>query len=301
MTSEKKIAITGGTGLIGQALAKRLNETGYEVLIISRDAEKGDIRWNLDKGFIEEERLEGLDAVFHLAGEPIARRWTGKAREEIYRSRIESTRLLVEAFGRLKRPPSALFSASGINYYKSTDLGASLDEDGENGDSFLSRVCLHWEEQARQAERLGVRVCLLRTSAVLSPDGGVLGQLLPVFRKGMGGKVGNGKQPFSWITLDDYVLACLHLINEEKAFGPYNLVAPGVVDNAEFVKTLGQALHKPAVVPLPAFAVKMSFGEMGRALLLEGVDARPVKLLGDGFTFSYPRLPEALGHLLPAN
>jgi len=298
--SSKKIAITGGTGLIGRALCEKLKEAGHEVLIVSRNPEKADILWDIAKGTLEAEKLEGLNAVFHLAGEPIARRWTGKAREEIYRSRIESTRLLVDAFRKIKQPPSVLISASGINYYKNTELGAALDEEAAPGTSFLSRVCLHWEEQARRAESMGVRVCLLRTSAVLSPDGGALEQLLPVFRKGMGGRVGNGKQPFSWIALDDYVSICLHLLQSSEATGAYNVVSPGVVDNAEFVKALGKVLQKPSMVPLPGFAVRLSFGEMGRFLLLEGVDARPERLKREGFTFDFPTLPEALAHLLPS-
>lgn len=293
-----KIAITGGTGLIGRALRNHLTNEGHEILVVSRDPTSADISWDPDQAILETNKLEGLDAVIHLAGEPIAKRWTGKTREAIYRSRVESTRLLVDTLGKLKKPPSVLLSASGINFYDSTNLGAALDEGASAGNSFLARVCRHWEEQALRAEKQGIRVCLLRTSVVLSPEGGALAQLLPVFRKGMGGRVGDGKQPFPWVSLNDYISLTIHLLLNNESSGPYNVVSPHVVDNATFVKVLGEVLKKPAVVPMPAFAVKMGFGEMGRALLLEGVDARPAKLLAEGFAFHHPEIKQALTSLL---
>lgn len=294
----RRIAITGATGLIGATASQRLREEGWEVLPISRGRHAGAIRWDPGAGYLDRDSLEGSDAVLHLAGEPIAQRWTGRAREKIYSSRVESTRLLVQSLCQLQRPPQVLLSASGINYYASTEMGARIDESAPHGDSFLARVCHHWEAQALRAEESGIRTCLLRTAVVLSPRGGALAKLLPVFRAGLGGPVGSGRQPFPWITLDDHVTALLHLLDHPECRGPFNLVAPGMVDNRTFARTLAAQLRRPSVVPVPRLAVGTVFGEMGRATLLEGVDARPAALEASGFSFGFPQLEAALAHLL---
>jgi hypothetical protein len=293
-----KIAITGGTGMIGSELRKSLEDQGHEVLIISRSDAAGTVQWDPATDQLDVEALEAIDAIVHLAGEPIAQRWSGAVREKIYSSRVRSTRLLVEGLRKLKSPPKVFLSASGINYYHATEMGAKLEENATPGDDFLSRVCLHWEAEAAKAEKFIPRVCRLRTSAVLSPKGGALAKLLPVFKSGAGGPVGNGKQPFPWISLHDYVRICMHLLFHSEKSGAFNVVAPGVVTNREFAKALGKALNRPAVVPVPAMMLRLAYGDMAQPILLEGVDAAPAALLSDGFSFDHPELVAALADSL---
>ncbi|MBC2604289.1 TIGR01777 family oxidoreductase [Puniceicoccus vermicola] len=302
MTEEEnqswKIAITGGTGMIGSAVRKSLEKAGHEVRVISRSGDEGTILWQPDEGKIDEDALTGTDAVIHLAGEPIAQRWTGEVRERIYSSRVRSTRLLVRALRDLPTPPKVFLSASGINFYPPTPMGAQLDESAGEGTDFLSRVCHHWEGEARKAEEFIPRVCRLRTAVVLSPEGGALAKLLPIFKSGVGGRIGSGEQPFPWISLEDYTRICLHLIFQSSYSGAVNLVAPDAVTNEEFVKTLADALDRPAVLPVPKVMVRMAFGEMGISTLYEGVDAAPAVLQADSFEFRHPKLGPALAEIL---
>lgn len=296
-----KIAITGGRGLIGSALRKHLEGAGHEVKVISRTDSKESVRWSPSENEFDASPLEGFDAVVHLAGEPIAQRWTGEVRDRIYSSRVRSTRLLVGELSKLRNPPKVLLSASGINYYPSTLLGAGLSESSEAGNDFLSRVCRHWEDEALKARSFMPRACLLRTSVVLTPEGGALAKLLPVFKTGVGGRIGSGKQPFPWISLDDYVGICMHLLFHSTYSGPANVVAPGVVSNGEFVKTLADLLSRPAIFPVPRTVLRLVFGEMGTSTLAEGVDASPTALLKDGFVFRHPNLRPALAEMLGKN
>jgi len=294
----RKIAITGGTGLIGSALRSSLEARGCELALISRSSSKADVIWDIDEGSFDASPLEGFDAIIHLAGEPIAQRWTGEVRERIYSSRINSTRLLVDGLSKLREPPKVFLSASGINYYPSTDFGAGLNEKAESGEGFLSRVCRHWEAEAQKAASFVPRVCFLRTAVVLASNGGALSKLVPVFKAGVGGRVGTGEQPFPWISIRDYVGACEHLLFDSDLSGPINLVAPERVDNRTFSKTLGKVLNRPAVLPVPKTAVKVVFGEMGLSTLMEGVDAIPGKLEDDGYRFVDPELAAALEGIL---
>jgi len=299
MTETKRIiAITGGTGMIGRAVRAFLEAAGHEVVVISRSGAEGTVYWDPGEKVFDASPLEGTHAVIHLAGEPIAQRWTGEVRERIYSSRIESTRLLVGALGQLSHPPKVLLSASGINYYPFTPMGAGLDETAGAGTNFLSRVCCHWEDEAGKALAFADRVCLLRTAVVLSPEGGALAKLLPIFKAGLGGRVGSGKQPFPWVSLTDYVRICGHLLRESSHSGPVNVVAPEAVDNRTFTQALGRALKRPAVMPVPQTAVRMAFGEMGRSTILEGVDAVPGVLRRESFSFAHPDLVSALADLL---
>ncbi|MEM0965600.1 MAG: TIGR01777 family oxidoreductase [Verrucomicrobiota bacterium] len=293
-----RIAITGGTGLIGRELRKEWEEAGHEVLTVSRKDDGNGIFWDPENEKIDIATLEGLDAVVHLAGEPIAQRWTGEVRERIYSSRVKSTRLLVRSFAKLKTPPRVFLSASGINYYPSTEMGARLDEQADVGDDFLSRVCLHWEAEASKANPLVSRVCLLRTAVVLSPLGGALAKLLPVFSKGLGGRIGTGKQPFPWISIGDYKRVCSYLLFDSELTGPINVVAPKAATNESFTKALAKVLGKPASLAVPKMAIRLAFGEMGRLTVIEGVDAAPAALLSDGFEFQDSDLEEALEDLL---
>ncbi|MFP4353394.1 MAG: TIGR01777 family oxidoreductase [Puniceicoccaceae bacterium] len=293
-----RIAITGGTGMIGRAVGRELGRLGHEVVVVSRSGRGGTVFWDPEEQRFEAEKLEGCRAVIHLSGEPIAQRWTGEVRERIYSSRVRATRLLVEGLGRLATPPEVLLSASGINYYPATEFGAALDEEAGPGGDFLSRVCLHWEQEAFKAERIGTRVRVLRTAVVLSPEGGALARLLPVFRAGAGGRIASGRQPFPWVSIDDYVSICRHLLFRSTASGAFNVVSPGRVTNAEFVRTLARVLKRPCVLPVPRTAIRLAFGEMGSKTLVEGVDAVPAALLGDGFRFRHSNLEGALAHLL---
>tara|TARA_R100000027_G_scaffold391_7_gene518 strand:- start:9173 stop:10090 length:918 start_codon:yes stop_codon:yes gene_type:complete len=293
----QKIAITGGTGLIGGAVRDSLREAGHEVVVISRSGADGTVYWNPEDKEFDPSPLEGFDAVIHLAGEPIAKRWTGEVREKIYSSRVRSTRLLVDGLASLQEPPKVFLSASGINFYRPTEMGASLTEEEGEGTDFLSRVCLHWEAEAKRAEKFAPRVCFLRTSAVLAKDGGALAKMLPIFRKGAGGRIGSGEQPFPWVSLRDYVGICHHLLFSSSYSGPVNVVSPGVVSNEEFVKSLGEALNRPAVIPVPRTAIRLAFGEMGTSMLLEGVHAVPAVLQRDGFVFQDSKVGPALAKI----
>lgn len=293
-----RVAVTGGTGMIGQAVIGDLRRRGDETLVLSRSAGDGRCEWNPDVGRFDPSPLEGFDAVIHLAGENIAQRWTGPVRERIYSSRIKSTKLLVDGLRSLENPPKVLLSASGINFYPPTNMGAKLTEEAEQGGKFLSRVCHHWEMEALKAKSFGVRVCLLRTSVVLSAEGGALAKLLPVFKAFAGGPVAPGYQPFPWISIEDYVRVVRHLLRDSSLEGPVNLVSPDRVTNEEFSKTLGQVLGRPSVLKVPRCAVRAVFGEMGRATLTEGVDAVPAALHRDGFEFLEGGLIGSLERLL---
>ncbi len=284
--------------MIGSALRSALEQDGSEVLVVSRSGRPGTILWDPGEGEFDASPLEGCDAVIHLAGEPIAQRWTGEVRERIYASRVRTTRVLVDGLSRLARPPGVLLSASGINYYESSALGARVDETGPPGEDFLSRVCLHWEQEALRAQGSGLRVCLLRTAVVLSPQGGALGKLLPVFKAGAGGPVAPGDQPFPWLSLDDYVRVVRHLLRDSALSGPVNLVSPDRVTNAGFARILAGVLGRPCLLKVPRFVVRMAFGEMGRSTLSEGVDAVPMALEKDGFRFGDADLRSALTRML---
>lgn len=292
-----RIAVTGGTGMIGAAVCDDLRRKGHEVAVISRSGGEGRIQWDPEQRRFDPAPLEGFDAVIHLAGEPIAQRWTGEVRERIYSSRVRSTKVLVDGLRKLSRPPRTLLSASGINYYPAGRVGDAWDESGPPGEGFLPRVCLHWEIEARRAEEIGMRVCLLRTAVVLAPEGGALAKLLPVFRMGAGGPVAPGDQPFPWLSLSDYAAAVRHLLAAPTR-GAVNLVSPGRVTNAEFSRALAEVLGRPCVFKVPKIAVRAVFGEMGRATLLEGVDAVPAALEAGGFAFGDADLKEALARML---
>ncbi len=293
-----RVAVTGGSGMIGRALVDSFRGEGHEVVSLSRTAGEKTLVWDPDEKVFDPEPLEGFDAVVHLAGENIAQRWTGAARDRIYTSRMRSTKVLVDGLSKLSSPPGTLLSASGINFYPPTKMGARLDESTEHGEGFLSRVCHHWEIEARRAGEMGIRVCLLRTAVVLSPEGGALAKLLPVFRAGLGGPVAPGDQPFPWISINDYVGAVRHLLCESTLAGPVNLAAPDRVTNRQFSKALANALGRPCCLKVPRSAVRLAFGAMGKETLTEGVDAVPRALQEDGYSFADGKLVEALDRLL---
>lgn len=293
-----KILITGASGLIGKALQKSFSGKGYEMLLASRKEARDDrhIRWNMDTGFADDDlpRLEGLDAVVHLAGESIsALRWTDEKKKAIRDSRVFGTRTMIEAFARLERKPKVFISGSAIGYYG--DGGDKvMTESSPAGDTFLAGVCKEWEAESRRAEDMGIRTVLLRTGIVLSKDGGALATMLTPFKLGVGGVVGSGKQWMSWISLDDVVGIINFALENESMRGAVNLVAPNPVTNEEFTKTLGSVLYRPTFLPLPEFAVNLVFGEMGDALLLDSTKVLPKRLTDAGYEFRFTDLKAAL-------
>lgn len=294
------VIVTGSRGLVGSALVPFLTTGGHRVTRLVRGATGGpdESRWDPRRGPVDASRLDGADAVVHLAGENIAAgRWTPARKAEIRRSRVDGTRNLCEVLSRLPRPPKVFVSASAIGLYG--DRGAEvLTEQSAPGTGFLTDVCREWEAATGLASRAGIRVVNLRFGMVLSPHGGALRKLLLPFRLGMGGRIGDGRQFTSWIALDDAVGAIHHALCEESIRGPVNAVAPNPVSNAEFTRTLARVLRRPTLLPVPAFAARLAFGEMADALLLAGARVMPARLQASGYRFRFPDLESALRHLL---
>lgn len=294
------IAITGSTGLIGEALRTRLLADGHRVVRIVRHAPDGpdEIRWDPDAAQLAVSDLEGLDAVVHLAGEGIAeKRWTPAQKDRILTSRTAGTSLLAERMAEAGDGPRVLISGSAIGWYG--DRGDEvLTEASPIGDGFLADVCRQWEAAADPARAAGVRVAHIRTGIVLDPDGGVLAKQLPLFKVGLGGRIGSGRQYMSWIAIEDEVGAICHLIDHEVE-GPVNLTAPGPVTNRAFTEALGAALHRPTIVPVPGFGPKLLFGgELVDELLLASQRVLPERLTESGYAFAQPELGPALEALL---
>jgi hypothetical protein len=296
-----KILITGSTGLIGTALIKFLTERGHHVtrlLRSPRPVPEPTVQWNPETGALSPNELEGFDAAVHLAGESIAGgRWTAAKKARIRGSRVKGTRLLSETLAKLSQPPKVLVCASAIGYYGNRG-DEMLREESAAGSGFLAEVCQEWEDAAAPAEKKGLRTVKLRTGIVLSTEGGALAKLLLPFKLGVGGIVGNGKQYWSWISLDDLIGAYHHALITESLHGPANAVAPAPVTNHEFTKTLGRVLSRPSIFPFPAFAARLLLGEMAGELLLAGARLEPAKLLASGYTFKHGNLESALREVL---
>ncbi|RKQ38448.1 TIGR01777 family oxidoreductase [Enterobacter sp. R1(2018)] len=295
-----QILITGGTGLIGSHLVPRLLETGHSVTVVTRDPDKArnkfDPRVTLWKGLNDHENLDGFDAVINLAGEPIAdKRWNEAQKQRLCQSRWQITERLVAMFKASQTPPSVLISGSAAGYYG--DLGeVVVTEDEPPHNEFTHKLCARWEQIACGAQSENTRVCLLRTGVVLAPKGGILAKLLPLFRAGLGGPVGNGRQYLAWIHIDDMVNGILWLLNNDLR-GPFNMVSPYPVRNEQFSHSLGHVLNRPAFVRAPAAAVKLLMGESS-VLVLGGQRALPKRLEESGFGFRYFDLEEALADVV---
>ena len=291
----RRVAITGASGLLGSALATRLQQQGITVHRIRRGATAAapDIAWSSSSGILDLSALEGVDAIVNLAGEPIAQRWDAKRKAAIRQSRLTTTSLLAAAIARLRRPPRVLLSGSAVGYYGDR-RDEELDEDSSPGSDFLAEVAVAWERAADSARQAGTRVVLLRTGIVLSPAGGALRKMLMPFKFGLGGRIGSGTQWMSWITLDDWVRAAEFALSADTMSGPANLVAPSPVPNAEFTTTLARVLGRPTLGIVPELAVDLLFGEMGRATLLASQRVHPRRLAGAGFEFAHPTLEQAL-------
>ena len=300
-----RIAITGSSGLIGSALLTRFAQDGHVVTRVVRDAGVRDpqhrtVVWSPGSGIIDAGGLESHDAVVHLAGADIAAgRWTPTRKNAIRESRIRSTRLLCDTLVGLEHKPRVLITASGIGYYGNHKPDDRVDETSPQGTGFLAELVRDWEQATTAAKEAGIRVVHTRFGIVLSPRGGALAKMLPPFKMGLGGKVGSGQQVMSWIALDDVPSVMLHVLGAQGSLsGPVNVVSPHAVTNAEFTRTLGNVLGRPAILPLPAFAARVLFGEMADALLLGGARVLPKRLEDSGFRFAYPRLDQALQHQL---
>src|SRR4051812_15413526 len=293
------VAVTGSSGLIGTALVDALGAGGHRVVRVVRGAPGADaIAWDPKAGTIDAAGLEGLDAVVHLAGAGIGdRRWNDAYKRELVDSRVLGTGLMARTLAALTRPPGVLVSASAVGWYG--DRGDEvLDEASAPGTGFLAELCQRWEAAADPAREAGIRVAHTRSGVVLSPRGGALKKELPLFKLGLGGRFGTGRQWQSWIALDDEIAAILHLISSDLA-GPVNLTAPTPVTNAELTKTLGAVLHRPTVLPVPSFGPKLLLGpELASVVLYEGQRVMPEVLLASGFRFSQPSLEGALRSML---
>jgi uncharacterized protein len=291
-----KIAVAGATGFIGRALVAHLGATGHRVVRLMRrgaDASRGDVTWDPTRGVLDPAALDGVQAVVNLAGEPVAERWTADRKRRIKSSRVEGTTLIAKTLVGLARPPRVLVNASAIGIYG--DRGDEvLDESAKPGTGFLADVAQAWEASAAPAIERGIRTVLARFGIVLGAAGGALEKMLPPFKLGAGGRLGNGKQWMSWVTLDDVVAAIDYAITSDRVSGPVNVVAPNPVTNADFTHELGHALHRPAVATVPAFALRFAYGEMGEAVLLASQRVAPVALERAGFLFKHTMLADAL-------
>ena len=293
-----KILVTGPSGLIGSGLIPLLSGKGHTITRLSRSGSSADTAyWNPEGGEIEAIKLEGHDAVVHLAGENIAGRWTREKKAKIEQSRIKGTGLLSRTLAGLNSKPAVIVSASGIGFYG--DRGDEvLTEDSRPGEGFLAGLSIKWENALRPATEAGIRVVNMRLGVVLSPGGGALEKMLPPFKLGLGGRLGSGEQYWSWIAIDDVLWAIYHSLVSDTLRGPVNFTAPGPVTNREFAEALGDALGRPAFFPVPAFALRALLGEMAEETMLSSTRAVPAKLLGAGFNFRYAGLKSALNHLL---
>ncbi len=280
---KKTIAISGSTGFVGSHLSETLKKEGNDIIAITRK----DFKMPANE---LAQKLNGVDALIHLAGAPIIKRWTEEYKKEIYHSRIDTTDKLVAAMKEMNSKPQVFISTSAIGIYEDDQ---EHTEQSENlNDGFMGRVCVDWEASARAAKPL-TRVVIFRLGVVLGEGGGAMQPMLPLFKAGLGGKIGSGKQGFSWVHLDDVIAAYLFALRNNKLEGPFNLTAPEAVDNATFTKTLAKALRRPAIFPVPPFGLRILYGE-GAQALTSGSFVRPERLITNGFSFRYPELKGAL-------
>lgn len=292
-----KIAVSGASGFVGGGLLPILESRGHEVhrMVRSRsDLDAKSIHWDPQRGMSDETALNGFDALIHLAGKSIASgRWTAAIKQEIRDSRVEATQIVASQIANLSDPPPTIVSASAVGLYGSAG-DTILDEDAATGSDFLASVASDWEAACDPLRAAGLRVVHPRLGIVLGSEGGALQKMLPLFRFGLGGKLGNGSQYWSWISLADCISALVWLLETETATGPYNLVSPQPLTNGDFTKILAAHLHRPAVVPAPAFGLRLAMGEMADALLLASCRAVPKRLLEQGFVHRHPTLDEFL-------
>ena len=300
-----KVTVTGATGLIGRQVVASLKDRGDEVTVLSRDARRAALElgveaaeWNAESEQAPIEALDHRDAVIHLAGENVSQRWTAQAKTAILKSRVDGTANLVSGLRQASHRPQVLVSGSAVGWYGPRDQEPVTEANGTPGTDFLAQVCAEWERAASEAQELGIRTVLLRTGVVLSSNGGALTRMLPPFKAGVGGPVAGGKQIIPWIHADDLVALILAAVDgDERWAGPLNGTAPNPVSNLVLSKQLGKALHRPAIAPVPAFAIKALYGEMGQ-IVTTGQNAIPEKATELGFSWKFPELGPALGDVL---
>jgi uncharacterized protein (TIGR01777 family) len=294
-----KIAVTGSTGMIGSALIEEIERRGdTAVRVVRSNAGPADVSWDITQGTIEAAKLEGVDAVVHLAGEGIGdKKWTDERKKRVLESRTRGTALIAETIAALETPPKVFVSGSAIGFYGNSGPRA-VTEGNDPGSGFLSDVVVAWEAAAAPAVAAGIRTAFIRTGVVLSPDGGALNAQLPFFKMGIGGKIGDGSQYWSWISITDQINAILHIIDSDIS-GPVNLTAPNPSTNAEFTEALGNALGRPTFLPTPRFAVDLRLGkEAAEEMLFFSTRVMPEVLLNSGFTFAHPTIDVAFEAIL---
>lgn len=297
-----KVLITGATGFIGSHLTAALARQRHEVVRLSRrqpdPADPRQFHWDPAAGVIDERCLDGVDAVIHLAGEGIAeRRWNDAVKKAIVDSRVQGTRVLLDAISKLATKPRTFIAASAIGIYG--ERGAEdLDEGSQPGQGFLAETCRTWEAETSRAAELGLRLVQARIGVVLGKEGGALGKMLLPFKLGVGGRVGSGRQYMSWVTVQDLVRALLFFLERTECSGVYNVTAPNPVTNAQFTTSLGRALSRPTVFPVPAFAARLAFGELADDLLIGGQKVLPTRLKAAGFQWEAPFIGEGLSKVL---
>jgi uncharacterized protein (TIGR01777 family) len=304
-----RVTVSGATGLIGRGLLSALQARGVELTVLSRDPGRAAatlaaaglepvelVRWDPSTEPAPAQAIGGREAVVHLAGENVAQRWTGRAKQAIRESRVIGTRHLLEGMRDASDRPRVLVSASAVGYY-GRHGEEPLDEDAPAGDGFLARVCAAWEAEAEKASELGVRVVLLRTGVLLDPAGGALARMLPPFRLGLGGPVAGGRQYVSWIHREDLLGIVLSALSDERWYGPVNATAPEPCSNREFSRTLGRALNRPALLPVPSLSLRLLYGEMAN-VVTTGARVVPAKPLVLGYRFEHLHLTGALRSLL---
>jgi len=295
-----KILMSGTSGFIGSWLISKLSGDGHEVTRLVRSRTRVGLErvfWDPYAGFIEGDRIGGTDAVIHLAGKAVSEKWTEENKKMMRDSRIETTRFLSRTIAAFDPRPKVMVCASAMGYYG--DRGDErLTEESGPGAGFFPDLCRDWEEATEPARKVNIRVVNLRLGMVLGRSGGAIGRMIAPFRLGLGGVIGSGKQYWSWIAIDDVVGAIDHILSAESLEGPVNVVAPGAVTNREFTRALGKVLSRPTWFPIPAFAVRMIFGEMADSILLASARVEPAKLLASGYRFRLPELEGALRHLL---
>src|ERR1043165_2417787 len=293
------IAIAGASGLVGKALTPLLEADAHDIVRLVRNSPKaGEVEWHPNQDAIEPDKLEGFEAIINLAGENIAEgRWTEEKKKKIHDSRVHGTHLLSEAIAKLMNKPRVFLCASATGIYG--DRGdETLVEQSESGGGFLAGVCREWEKATEPAHRAGVRVVNLRFGPILARAGGMLEKMLTPFKMGLGGKIGSGKQYISWVGIDDVVAAIKLALNDESIRGPLNVVSPQPVTNERFTRALAEALSRPTVMAMPAFAARLAFGEMADEMLLVSQRVMPKRLQAAGFQFQYSDLESALQHYL---
>jgi uncharacterized protein (TIGR01777 family) len=293
-----RILISGASGPIGAALVTSLKAGGAAVTRLLRKAAIGpdQIVWDPDRP-LSPDSVSGFDAVIHLAGESIVGRWTPAKKRRILESRIEGTGHLAEAAAKASPLPHVFISASAVGFYGNRG-DEILREDSPSGEGFAAEICRHWETAAQPAAEAGIRTAQMRFGLVMSAEGGASPKMLTPFRLGMGGRLGDGRQWWPWVSVRDVVGAIQHVLNHESLSGPVNTVAPNPVSNAEFTRVLASVLKRPALFPMPAFAVRIIFGEMGEELFLGSQRVEPAKLASSGYQFQHPELKSALKEIL---